>query len=332
MGIIQIRPAQREGARTVGAICGVSGSGKTYSALLIAFGMAGRDSSKVGLLDTENRRGSLYSDIMPDGKPFMIGDLRPPFSPLRYAEAVKEFQSAGVEVLVIDSVTHEWDGEGGADDIANAPDSQGRPPKLARWNEAKRQHKRFMNVMIQSDMQIICCVRAREKSKPEKDPQTGRTVYVPLGLQPIQERDFMFEATYSIMMHESGTRHDLVKVPKELVPAFPGTGYLGPETGQLIRAWVDGAKQLDPKVEKFRNRLITVCEQGEEKIKDAWQKTPEPIRKALGPSFFDEILASAQEYDRQRTQFDASDAVENLNRDVRGVPLNFDSSSHGDPS
>ena len=111
MSVIQIRKAKREGARLVLGLAGISGTGKTYTALQLAWGLANYDASKVGFLDTENRRGSLYSDALRDGSgvvhEFWIGDLEPPFSPQRYIDAILEFQKHGVEVLVIDSVTHE---------------------------------------------------------------------------------------------------------------------------------------------------------------------------------------------------------------------------------
>jgi len=105
MGVLNIRPVESGQSKAVIGIAGVSGDGKTYTALLMARGMV-NNATEIGFLDTENKRGSLYADIL-DGK-FMIGDLYPPFSPTRYAEAIREFQEAGVKVLVIDSVTHEW--------------------------------------------------------------------------------------------------------------------------------------------------------------------------------------------------------------------------------
>ena len=140
MGILDIREAKRAGSRVVIGIAGPSGSGKTYTALKIAEGMVD-NTKKIGFLDTENKRGSLYADIL--GSPFMIGDLFPPFSPARYSEAIKEFQAAGVEVLIVDSVSHEWEGEGGCEDIANNTNS-----KIANWKGAKSEHKKFMNALF----------------------------------------------------------------------------------------------------------------------------------------------------------------------------------------
>jgi hypothetical protein len=313
MSVIQIRKAKREGARLVVSLSGVSSSGKTHTALLIALGLANGNPEKVGFIDTENRRGSLYSDIyakldgpMRTDKAFLIGDLYPPFSPGRYVEAIHAFQQAGVEVLIIDSATHEWEGQGGCDDIANAGD-----PRLPNWNKAKAEHKRFMNAALQCDMHIIFCVRAREKAKPEKQTVNGKEklVFVDLGLQPIQEKNFMFEMTVSLMVHDQGKRREIMKCPAELRPIFEtAEQYIGVKQGKALRDWVDGGAQLDPKVEAYRNKLISNAEQGEVHIEDCWKKTPADIRKSLGEDFHKTLTASAKEYDAQRAA--AKQAVE----------------------
>jgi len=115
----------------------------------------------------------------------MIGDLVPPFSPARYAQAIKEFQEKGIKVLVIDSGSHEWEGEGGCEDIANASLLAGK--KMANWVGAKRDHKSFMNTLLHCDMNVIVCLRAREKTD-FKNPDKP----VSLGIQPICEKNFMF--------------------------------------------------------------------------------------------------------------------------------------------
>jgi len=109
MGILNIKPAERSGSRVVIGISGQSGSGKTLTALKMARGMVDKP-EEIGFLDSENGRGRLYSGEL-DG-PFMHADLYAPFSPARYRQAIEEFQEAGVKVLVIDSGSHEWEGEG----------------------------------------------------------------------------------------------------------------------------------------------------------------------------------------------------------------------------
>lgn len=297
MAILNIVEAEREGARLLIMLAGQSGEGKTKTALEIAYGMVGGNGKKVGFLDTESGRGRLYADQY--GVRYLYGELRPPFSPARYIQAIDEFSKTGVEVLIIDSGTHEWEGTGGCIDIAE----QGNP-KMPNWNKAKSEHKKFMSDLLSSPMHIILCLRAREKSVPEKvrDPDTGRdkTVYVDYGLQAVTEKNVMFEATVSLMMHDQGLRQTPVKVPGAL-QAFVGRGegYITQQDGAAIRAWVDGAKQLDPQVEHHRGLLQMAAENGMAALQKAWGETPPAIRKVIGPKGCPEDLkASAQDFDR----------------------------------
>lgn len=271
MSVLNIRPVQSGQSKAVIGIAGISGSGKTYTALLIARGMVDK-ASEIGFLDTENKRGSLYADIL-DGQ-FMIGDLYPPFSPTRYAQAIREFQDAGVKVLVIDSVTHEWEGEGGCDDIANAPKADGTPRKVANWIEAKRQHKQFMNVLLQSNMDIICCIRAREKTD-FKDP----TKPVSLGIQPICEKNFMFEMTASMLMVNEGKNQKFLKLPSFLKDSFGnGQNYLGIETGKKVREWLSKGEKQTPDIEKYKSEALLICEKGTEALTALWKSIPKQAR------------------------------------------------------
>lgn len=278
MSIIQIQKVQREGARVLIMLCGVSGCGKTYTAIQLAYGMANGNAEKVGFLDTENGRGKFYADTVPE--PFLYGELKPPFSPARYIQAIEEFSKTGIEVLIIDSGSHEFEGIGGVQEIAEAGN-----PKMPNWNRAKGEHKKFMSALLNSPMHIILCLRAREKAKPERQMIDGRekTVYVDLGLQPITEKNVVFEATASLMLHDQGTRHDSIKVPAALQDILGrGEGYLTADDGKALREWVDGAKQLNPKVEHAKGVLQLAAEQGMEALKKAWGELPKTIQKAIG--------------------------------------------------
>jgi hypothetical protein len=310
MSFLSIQPASREGAKTVTAFAGVSGSGKTFSAILYAYGLAKRQAHKVGFLDTENRRGRLYADILPGKAQFQIADFAAPFSPARYSEAIKQFEAAGVEVLVIDSVTHEWEGIGGCDDIANEGVAPGKP---GRWNKAKREHKKFMDTMLQSSMHIVVCVRAREKTKIDRDAQ-GKTIFIPQGIQPVQEKNFMFEMTASLMMDNQGARQDVMKCPAALQPFLGrGTNYIGIEDGEAVRAWIDGGTPVNKELERIRATLANTCEQGMKALEAAWKALTADQRKAL-QSELPALKASALAYDSQRQiadeQHDTSEATE----------------------
>lgn len=289
MGIIDIRPAVWGGGKAIIAIAGPSGSGKTYSALKVARGMV-KHPSEIGFLDTENKRGSLYANIL-DGK-FMIGDLYPPFSPSRYAAAIKEFQEHGVKVLVIDSVSHEWEGEGGCDDIANAALLAGK--KMANWTGAKREHKSFMNTLLQCNMHIICCIRAREKTD-FKNPDKPAS----LGMQPICEKNFMFEMTASLLMEDEGKKQTFMKLPEFLRGAFgSGSEYLGEETGNKVMEWINTGEIEDPEVNRLKSEMLMACEFGLAGVIAIWNKLPVGMKKKL-EAHKNVCKEAAEEYERQ---------------------------------
>lgn len=303
----QVKTVERQGARLLIQLSGVSGGGKTYSALQLAYGLAGGDASKVVGIDTENRRMSLNADILPGGAKFRIIDFFAPFSPDRYIEAIDAAVGAGAEVIVIDSISHEWESEGGCEWIAN----QTRFPD---WRTAKAKHKRFVTHMLQSPAHIIVCTRAREKVD-FTDPKNPK----PLGLQPIAEKNFSFEATVSLMMHDQGRRQEVLKCPAELQGILGrGNGYLGHQDGAALRAWVDGAAPVNAEVEKARGTLQNVCEQGMEALQKAWTALPASVRKQISPDGRcpDDLKSSAQEFDRLKNA--SGEALQDLNSRVMG--------------
>jgi hypothetical protein len=329
MGVLNnIRKAEREGARLVNGIIGVSGSGKTHTALQLAFGLANYDAEKIGFIDTENRRGSLYADALRndrgDVQRFLIADLDPPFSPLRYRDAILEFQDVGVSVLIIDSLSHSWSGIGGCHDIAKPPGHGNKPGK---WNIAKEQNKAMMNVLLQCDMHVIVCIRAHEEVLMRQGSD-GKTEYVPQGLQPICEKNLPYELTTSIMMHDEGKSQTVLKCPAELRPVLGRQqGYITAEDGKALRDWVDGAKALNPAIERARNMLRTTTEQGMTALQAAWVSLPVAVRAAISadgkcPS---DLKASAQEFDRQRAEaIGVSPDLDQMNAAIAGVSADAD--------
>lgn len=308
MSVLNIRPATRGQSKAIIGIAGTSGSGKTFTALLIARGMVSK-ASEIGFLDTENKRGSLYADIL-DGQ-FMIGDLYPPFSPKRYSDAIKEFQEAGVKVLVIDSVSHEWEGEGGCDDIANC-----KIGKMQNWIGAKREHKGFMNTLLQCNMHIVCCIRAREKTD-FKDPKNP----VSLGIQPVCEKNFMFEMTASLLMENEGKKQTFLKMPEFLKSSFGnGSSYLGIDTGKKILKWINEGEKEDPEVTKAKSEMLMACEFGMAGVIAIWNNLSAPMKKKL-EAHKNICKSAAEEYELQQKQAEQTPAEELKERiETNGTP------------
>lgn len=284
--ILNIQPVKRGAAKLVIAFAAPSGEGKTYTALQVALGLAGMDPGKVGMLDTEGR-ASLYSDIF--AKPFLLGELGAPFSPTRYIQAMRQFAEQGIEALVIDSMSHEHEGEGGIEEIANLPLTQGK--RMANWIGAKREHRRFMNTLLYLPCHVVCCFRAREKTD-FKDPAKP----VSRGMQPITEKNVMFEMTASFLLRDQGKSRDVIKLPECLRPILGGDGYLTPEHGRKLRDWVGGADPL----ERTKNILRLAASSGMAALGAAWGALSVTDKKPLA-AFKETLKDLATHADSEKT-------------------------------
>lgn len=304
---IKIEQVERAGARVVVAFAGVSGSGKTYTALQFACGLAGGDPAKVGMLDTENRRGRLYADVLPG--PFAYGELEPPFSPDRYIAAIDEFAKTGIEVLVVDSVTHEYEGTGG---ILEIQSKYPRGPK--GWAIVKEKHKRFVNRLLQAPFHVVVCVRAREKTD-FSDPSAPRS----RGVEPIQEKNFLFEMTASLLLSDEGTRQQPIKVPAALREHLGrGEGYITQDDGAAVAKWIASGAPVDQAVETWVARLKMSTSHGEDALRQAWEETPADIREKLGGRCPDEIKAAAQAYDAAELEAQSGGEASATTRQILG--------------
>lgn len=186
---------------------GKSGTGKTFSALLLARGIAGPN-GKVGLIDTETGRGSLYADLIPGG--YEVLDLFPPFSPEAYGKALEAAEAAGIDCVVIDSMSHEWNGQGGYLDMkeeaiqkmTGGDWSKRDRCAMAAAAKCKPMHNRLIEKMLRSPMSMILCFRAKERVRMEKESgangRGGRTkIETDEHSSPIQDSDLIFEMLIS---------------------------------------------------------------------------------------------------------------------------------------
>lgn len=182
--IMQLKKATRKQVKLRLGMSAVAGGGKTMSALLLAYGMT-NDWSKIAVIDTENGSASLYSHL---GE-FNTIDLQAPFNPERYIEAIKACEDGGMEVIIIDSITHEWDGKGGCLDIQNQAGG-----RYQDWAKVTPRHDAFINSILQSKCHIISCVRRKQDYEMTKD-STGKVKVEKAGLKEITREGFEYELT-----------------------------------------------------------------------------------------------------------------------------------------
>ena len=196
MSDFTIKPATRQGVKPLVGFYGRSGSGKTMSALLFARGLVG-PKGRIVLVDSENGRGSLFADIIPGG--YGRIDLGAPFTPERYQEAITAAET-GADCVVVDSLSHEWSGEGGVLDMQDAEldrmagdNWQKREAcKMAAWIKPKFAHKMMVMRLLRCKTALICCLRGEEKTHMIKDE--GRTKVVTDEFSsPLFDQRFIFE-------------------------------------------------------------------------------------------------------------------------------------------
>lgn len=240
-------PAVRRNTHILIALAGASGSGKTFTALELATGLAG--TGKIAVIDTEAGRALHYADRFK----FDHCDLIPPFTPARYREAIEAAEKAGYAVVVVDSFSHEHAGEGGLLEMAEAELLKPNMRSPANWAAPKAAHKRMMNRLLQCRAHIILCLRAEEKIRIEKmmDERTGRerTVVVQAGWQPICEKTTMFEMVVSFVMspeHPGVPIDGSGKIQDQHRFAFPPGQRVTREAGRLLAEWAAGGEPPEP--------------------------------------------------------------------------------------
>ncbi len=190
----EIRPAAKERAKLRLGIAGPAGSGKSYTGLLIASGLGGR----IGVIDTEHRSAHLYADLIPDG--FDVLELAPPFSPENYVTAIHAFEAAGVDTILVDSLSHAWAGQGGALDMqGKIADKTGN--SWSAWRSVTPKHNALVEAMLQSPCHIIATMRSKMEYVQDADTSKGKVKKV--GLAPVMRDGIEYEFTVFMEMDQT---------------------------------------------------------------------------------------------------------------------------------
>lgn len=287
-----LKPAVKEAVPPLIGLWGPSGSGKTYSALLLARGLVG-PKGKIAVIDTENGRAKFYADIA--GGWFHL-PLDPPFSPDKYSAAFRFCEEQGANVIVVDSMSHVWEGEGGVLDQADNIGGSG----LHKWKAPKMAHKRMMNNLIRSRLPVIFCVRAKDAVKQVGHGKEAKIIH--MGWQPIADKNFVFEMTVDLHLTKDG-HYDLATsktLPTTLREFVKPDGIVNEAMGQAIARWCGDGAAPDEEYERLKREGMDASTKGVEAYKE-WVGKLTDMQKNKIRQYHKEWSALAKKADAEKT-------------------------------
>jgi hypothetical protein len=227
---MKLKTAARKRAKIKMGIQGPSGSGKTYSSLLIAYGLSG-SWEKIAVVDTENHSADLYSHL----GPYNVLSLSAPYSPERYISAIEACEMAGMDTIILDSVTHEW--ENLLDTHASMAGNS-----FTNWGKITPRHNEFVQKILQSSCHIICTMRSKQDYVLAE--KNGRIIPEKVGLKSVQRDGLEYEFTLAFDLDIKNQ----ATVSKDRTGLFFGKPVFTPsiETGQVISKWCNNGSTINP--------------------------------------------------------------------------------------
>lgn len=228
MSSLQIRKATKSKSKLRIGLAGTSGSGKTYSALLLASGLT--DWSKICVIDTENGSADLYDSL----GGYNVITLTSPFTPERYIEAIKAAENAGMEVIIVDSITHEWDGEGGCLDSHTKLGG-----KFQDWAKVTPRHNSFVQAILQSKCHVITTVRRKQDYAMIQEG--GKAKVEKQGLKEVTRDGFEYELTLSFSLNQN----HLAEASKDRTGIFMNKAdfVVNKSTGEILKKWAESGAE-----------------------------------------------------------------------------------------
>jgi hypothetical protein len=263
---MELRTAQRKRARIRLGLNGPSGSGKTYSALLLAYGLTG-DWSKIAVIDSEQGSSDLYQHL----GSYNVLTLSRPFPPERYIDAIGICEKAGMEVIIIDSISHEWEGVGGILDIhGNMPGNS-----FTNWAKLTPRHNAFIQRILLSPAHIISTMRVKQDYVLSE--RNGKMVPEKVGLKGITRDGTDYELTLVFdldIKHSATASKDRTGLFVDRPPFV-----ISPETGNIIKEWCSRGTGI----EEVKHQVMTT--ESLDELRNLWQNYPE-FRIELEPLMY----------------------------------------------
>jgi len=226
---MELRKSARKNAKIKMALASPSGAGKTMSAILLAQGLTGNNFSKVAIIDTENSSADLYAHL----GDYNVLSLKPPFKPEKYIEAIDVCLKAGMEVIILDSISHCWDYL--IEFHSSMPGNS-----FTNWGKITPMQNKFINKILQSDAHFIATMRTKQDYVLNQ--KNGKYVPEKVGLKAIQRDgvDYEFTLVFTLNInHQAKASKDRTGLYSDK-PEFVITA----ETGKRIKDWCNSGENL----------------------------------------------------------------------------------------
>ena len=261
---MKLQKAERHQVKLRLGLSGASGFGKTMSALLLAHGIT-NDWSKIAIIDTENNSASLYSHL----GDYNVLPLNEPYSPERYVEAIGICEESQIEVIIVDSISHEWSGKGGCLELHEQLGG-----KFQDWARISPRHQAFIDKILNSPCHIITTVRRKVDYSLDTD-MGGKNKVVKHGTKEITREGFEYELTANFELIND--KH-LAKASKDRTGLFMDRPefIINSATGRKLIQWCNQGISLESVKQE-----ILICETLEG-LKQLYAKYPS-LKKEIHP-------------------------------------------------
>lgn len=264
------------------SIAGSSGTGKTYSACLLAKGLTGGE--PFAFIDTENKRALHYKSDFPMMKHFNFGPdvdgVMVGFPPERWIALLDQIEKDGFKAVVIDSFSHAWEGIDGVLELqaheveAMAGGDSRKAERVGQlaWAKIKPRYRRLIERIVQAKMDVILCIRAKpvmqERGGGNARPTKLRRTDIPWDIA--SDRDLIFEMTASMILEpERPGQPVILKCPDHFRGLFTGADRIAEEAGIKMRDWAASGGQ-DREAKELLDRAEAAARKGRGKLQDFW--------------------------------------------------------------
>lgn len=266
---LKIRKATREQIYTKIALMGSSGSGKSYSALRLAVGMQkklekllGRP-AKILMANTEGSRGLYYANEFD----YDIADIEAPYTPEVFIELIDDAVEAGYDILVMDSVSPEWEGKGGCLEMHAMLGG-----KVTDWKSISPRHDKFLDAIEKSPIHIIATLKGKDQYEIDKD-EKGKVSVKKLGLGTRQREGFEYRFTCTFSIDQ---KTHLASAQKDNTHIFENSAgeLLSEAFGERIIDWANSSD-----IEPSKAYVVENTVKQKEEQEKLYQETREKIKE-----------------------------------------------------